>query len=84
MPAALLGRLAVGRSYRGQGLDGVLLADALRRVSRVELGVFAMVVDAKDEAAARFYEHHGFVAMPDEARRLYLPISVALLRLATG
>jgi hypothetical protein len=32
MPAVLLGRLAVSRNYhQGQGLGGVLLADALKR-----------------------------------------------------
>lgn len=82
MPAALLGRLAVARSYQGQGLGGVLLADALRRTLRVELGVFAMVVDAKDDAAQRFYEHHGFTMLPGGARRLYLPLGAAPQRLA--
>lgn len=84
VPAVLLGRLAVNRSYQGQGLGGVLLADALKRTSRAEFGVFAMVVDAKDDAAQRFYEHHGFTRIPGETRRLYLPISAALRRLAGG
>jgi ribosomal protein S18 acetylase RimI-like enzyme len=77
VPAVLVGRLAVARHYQRQGLDGILLADALRRTSRSELGVFAMVVDAKDEAAQRFYEHHGFTLLAGEARRLCLPIAVA-------
>jgi hypothetical protein len=29
-----------------------------------------VVVDAIDEAAARFYEHHGFIAMPGNRQRL--------------
>src|ERR1017187_4120576 len=77
VPAVLLGRLAVARRYQGQGLGGVLLADGLKRTSRAEFGVFAMVVDAKDEAAQRFYEHHGFTLLPGEARRLCLPIAAA-------
>ena len=77
VPAVLLGRLAVARHYQGQGLGGILLADALRRTSRAEFGVFAMVVDAKDEAAQRFYEHHGFTLLAGEARRLCLPIAAA-------
>jgi ribosomal protein S18 acetylase RimI-like enzyme len=83
VPAALLGRLAVASDYQGLGLGGVLLADALKRTSRAELGVFAMVVDAKDAAAQRFYEHYGFMLLPGEARRLCLPITAALRRLAT-
>jgi len=82
VPAALLGRLAVASRYQGQGLGGILLADALKRSARAELGVFAMVVDAKDETAQRFYERHGFTLLPGEARRLYLPIGPALQRLA--
>jgi GNAT superfamily N-acetyltransferase len=83
VPAALLGRLAVAHTHQGIGLGGVLLADALKRSSRVELGVFAMIVDAKDDAAQRFYEHYGFTLLPGEARRLFLPIDTALRRLAS-
>jgi GNAT superfamily N-acetyltransferase len=81
-PAALLGRLAVNRRYQGQGLGGILLADALKRTARAELGVFAMLVDAKDENAQRFYERYGFTLLPGEVRRLCLPISAALRRMA--
>jgi hypothetical protein len=31
---------------------------------------YAMIVDAKDEQAARFYQHLGFVRLVDDARRL--------------
>ena len=84
VPAALLGRLAVASSYQGQGLGGVLLADALKRSARAEMGVFAMVVDAKDEPAQRFYEHYGFTRLPGEGRRLFLAIDAALRRLASS
>jgi len=80
VPAALLGRLAVDQNHQGKGLGGVLLADAVLRTSRVDLGVFAMLVDAKDEAAQRFYEHHGFALLPGAERRLCLPITTGLLR----
>jgi GNAT superfamily N-acetyltransferase len=78
VPAALLGRLAVSQDYQGKGLGGVLLTDALIRVSRAELGVFALLVDAKDAAAQRFYEHFGFTLLPGEKRRLCLPIATAM------
>lgn len=67
IPAVLLGRLAIARSYQGKGLGGVLLADALKRSARTEMGVFAMLVDAKDEAAQRFYKHYGFTLLPARA-----------------
>ena len=82
VPAALLGRLAVARSHQERGLGGALLADAIQRSARAELGVFAMVVDAKDDAARRFYEHFGFARLPGENRRLFLPIDSKLRRLA--
>ena len=78
VPAALLGRLAVDSKYQGRGLGSVLLGDALLRTARAELGVFAMLVDAKDEAAQRFYERYGFTLLPGETRRLCLPIATAL------
>ena len=84
VPAVLLGRLAVARHYQGQGLGGILLADGLKRTSRAEFGVFAMVVDAKDDAARRFYEHYGFTLLPGEECRLCLPIAAALRRLAAS
>ena len=83
VPAVLLGRLAVARLHQGHGLGGILLADALKRTSRAEFGVFALVVDAQDNEAQRFCEHHGFTLLPNEARRLCLPISAALQRLAS-
>jgi len=78
VPAALLGRLAVAASAQGKGLGAALLADALLRVARVEMGVYAMLVDAKDDAARRFYEKYGFTLLAGEARRLALPIATAL------
>lgn len=81
VPAALLGRLAVSQEWQGKGLGSILLADALLRTSRTELGVFAMLVDAKDDAARRFYEHFGFTSLLGHERRLMLPIATALLQL---
>ena len=78
VPAALVGRLAVAASSQGKGLGAALLADAFLRVARVEMGVFAMLVDAKDEAAQRFYERYGFTLLAAEQRRLVLPIATAL------
>ena len=78
VPAALIGRLAIASRFQGAGLGAALLADALLRSARAELGVFAMVVDAKDTAAQRFYEHHGFTLLPGDAARLVLPIATAL------
>ena len=77
VPAVRMGRLAVDRAYRGQGLGGALLADALARTLHAEIAAYALVVDAKDETAATFYRHHGFIRLPDSALTLFLPLATA-------
>ncbi|TIS57183.1 MAG: GNAT family N-acetyltransferase [Mesorhizobium sp.] len=71
IPATLLGRLAVDRRYRGQGHGRYLLADALSRCVRSEIASFAIIVDAKDEAASRFYQRESFLPFPDQPMRLF-------------
>ncbi|WP_058553695.1 GNAT family N-acetyltransferase [Thiohalocapsa sp. ML1] len=60
IPAVRIGRLAVDQDFRGQGLGSALLVDAARRVIESDIAAFALIVDAKDEGAVAFYEHHGF------------------------
>ncbi|MBU6514043.1 MAG: GNAT family N-acetyltransferase [Betaproteobacteria bacterium] len=78
VPAVRIGRLAVDQAFKGRGLGGALLADALDRAVRSEIAAFAMVVDAKDATAAAFYRHHGFIALPDSPLSLFLPLATAL------
>jgi ribosomal protein S18 acetylase RimI-like enzyme len=75
VPAVRMGRLAVDQAFKGQGLGGALLADALDRAARSEIAAFALLVDAKDERAAAFYLHHGFMALPDSPLTLFLPLA---------
>ncbi len=77
VPAVRMGRLAVDQAYKGQGLGGALLADALDRSLRSEIAAYALLVDAKDAYAAAFYAHHGFVALPDSPLSLFLPLATA-------
>jgi GNAT superfamily N-acetyltransferase len=75
VPATLLGRLAVDRRYRGKGYGRYLLADALYRAVRSEIASFAVIVDAKDEAARRFYERESFLPFPDQPMKLFRPMA---------
>lgn len=75
VPATLLGRLAVDRRWQGQGYGRFLLADALHRAVLSEIASFAVIVDAKDEAARRFYERESFLGLPDRPMTLYRPMS---------
>lgn len=77
MPAALIGRLAVDRRFKGKQLGAALLFDAVLRALRAEPAVLTVIVDAKDETAAAFYRHHGFQAFDSRPSRLFLPIGTA-------
>jgi ribosomal protein S18 acetylase RimI-like enzyme len=75
VPAVRMGRLAVDNEFKGMGLGGALLADALTRSMRSGIAAYALLVDAKDESAAAFYQHHGFVALPNQTLKLFLPFA---------
>jgi len=74
IPAVLVGRLAVDRRFRGRKIGSGLIVDAATRSMRAEVVVNLMVVDAKDDAATRFYRHHGFVENPDNPKQLFVPL----------
>ena len=78
VPTVRMGRLAVDRAFKGQGLGGALLGDALARVARSEIAAYALVVDAKDEVAVSFYRHHGFIPVAGRARTLFLPVATVM------
>ena len=74
VPVARVGRLAVDSGFHGQRLGGALLADAVLRAARSEVAVFAVIVDAKDAAAAAFYRHLGFESFGGTGRQLIVSI----------
>ncbi len=75
VPVARIGRLAVGLEFQGQGLGSVLLADVCQKVAQASatLAVVGIVVDAKDGAAASFYQRFGFLPLPGSLGRWLLP-----------
>lgn len=85
IPVSVLGRLAVSRDHSGKGLGAELLADALRRiaVASQSIGIGAVLVQAKDEKAKRFYMACAeFLEYPADSHTLFLPMDsvVAALR----
>ena len=72
-----MGCLAIDKQFKGQGLGAALLADALAKALSSEIAAFALIVDAKDDTAATFYRHHGFIAFGDNPRALFLPLTTA-------
>lgn len=69
----LIGRLAVDRDYRGYGWGKLLIMDALYRSFGVSqtTGCFAVVVDAIDDEAVRFYQRFEFQTFPDQPYKLF-------------
>jgi len=81
IPAAVIGRLAVSRAHAGRGLGADLLADALRRVAAASqnIGMGAVLVQAKDDNARRFYLACAeFIEYPADSRTLFLPIETVV------
>jgi GNAT superfamily N-acetyltransferase len=76
MGATLVGRLARDLSFRGHGVGELLLIDALKvslAMSR-KIASVAVIVDAKNENAHRFYTEFGFIAFPETVKRLFMPM----------
>lgn len=76
IPVTLLGRLAVDQRHHGRGIGEFVLLDALHRACghAVDVAAAAVIVDAIDPAAARFYQRFGFIAFPSTNTRLFLPM----------
>lgn len=82
VPCVLLGRLAVDAATQGRGIGSMLIADAIKRTNAVgkTVGVYAMIVDATNEAAKPFYMAFGFLPFQNDPMRLFLPLSPAGLQ----
>lgn len=81
VPVSVIGRLAVSKAYAGRGLGAGILADALRRVAVASqsIGIGAVLIQAKDENAKRFYLACAeFVEYPSDSRTLFLPIETVI------
>lgn len=76
-PILRIGRLAVDRRWQGQGIGRELLAFALRVALEFAAGVglYAVVVDAKDDTVAGFYRRLGFKSTLDDPLCLFLPLT---------
>jgi hypothetical protein len=81
IPVSVIGRLAVSRDHAGRGLSADMLADALRRiaVASQSIGIGAVMVHAKTDAAKRFYLRCAeFIEYPGDSRILFLPIETVV------
>lgn len=74
VPVMILARLAIDRHFKGTGLGGGLLKDALARTLQAAdiAGLRAVLVHAKDDDAKAFYRRYDFVPSPVHENHLYL------------
>ncbi|PAT00153.1 MAG: hypothetical protein BSR46_04120 [Candidatus Dactylopiibacterium carminicum] len=86
LPAVRLSRLAVDVRFQRKGLGKCLMIDAMSRVIRVAdlSGCIGLVVDAKDDKAAKFYEGFGFRQTPEHELLLFMPLPEIQTLFATG
>ena len=77
-PMLRIGRLAVDRQQQGQGTGQHLMSFALQLALEFsqQVGLFAVVVEAKNEQAKVFYTSLGFVATLGDPLCLYLPLAI--------
>ena len=76
IPLLILARLAVHSAWQGRRVGAGLLLDALGRTLQVAdiAGMRALAVHAKDDSAASFYRHFGFIPSPTDSRHLFMLI----------
>src|SRR5271165_3049553 len=85
IPVSVIGRLAVSRDHAGKGLGADILADALHRIAAASqsIGIAAVMVHAKDDAAKRFTMSCAeFIEYPADTRTLFLPIETVVAAFA--
>jgi hypothetical protein len=77
VPGFRLARLAVDRSLQGQGMGGQLLLAAGRRclLASAEIGGVVLVIDAKHEKVAEWYDRYGALPLMDAPLSLLLPLA---------
>jgi GNAT superfamily N-acetyltransferase len=86
IPVVLLGQLGVDRAFHGRGLGELLLMDAQARVDEISrrTGIRAMMLDARNERLASWYEQHDFVRFPGQLRMFKSIASIRRLNLLTN
>lgn len=86
IPGAFISMIGVDQRFQGNGLGGILLVDALKKLARASetLGIAVVLLDVLDcgdqEATNRrlaLYTGYGFTELESAPLRLFLPIQDA-------
>jgi GNAT superfamily N-acetyltransferase len=77
VPGFRLARIATDLRRHDQGLGGQLLAAAARRCLRAatEVGGVVLIIDAKNDRAARWYTDYGAVPLSNKPLTLVMPLA---------
>lgn len=83
IPVILLGHLGIDIKFQGRGLGDLLLTDAQARVDDIsqKVGIRALMLDARNERLAEWYEKHDFIRFPNELRMFKTIQAVRALKL---
>jgi ribosomal protein S18 acetylase RimI-like enzyme len=86
VPVARIGRLAVDLRSQGTGVGAALLRHAMVLAESLarQIGLYAVVVDAKNEATVAFYARYGFKRFSDQGLCMFLTTDVIRRALAAG
>lgn len=76
LPATLLGRLAVDNRQKGKGFGELMLLDGLKKAinASTQVASLAVIAEALDEVAVKFYLKYGFRQFRQDPLKLYLPM----------
>jgi GNAT superfamily N-acetyltransferase len=84
VPAFFIAKLAIDTRFQGAGAGSWLLRQALEKALSVsvEVGLYAVIVDAIDETAKGFYLKYGFESFAEHPLTLFLPLATIARALA--
>jgi ribosomal protein S18 acetylase RimI-like enzyme len=79
VPVVLISWLGRHVDFRGRGMGEALMFDAIKTIATAVVGSHAIIVDAIDDNAMKFYRAYGFAPIsPESPRRMYVPVATAL------
>ena len=70
IPVILLGQIGIDAEFQGRGLGELLLMDVQTRAREISqtIGIRALMLDARNQQLAGWYEKHDFVRFPNSFR----------------
>ncbi len=74
-----LARMGMDVNFQKKGYSQYLIYDAIKKTCQVNqsMGIQGLFLDAKTDDLVNYYQHCGFMLIPDTQRVMWLPIGVA-------